>query len=67
MGRKKVINKKFTWADIYKDFKRVHPKLSVGALGFRPHGVGEIVVYYPDNKRMIYNHDTGRIYKFVAE
>ena len=54
MGKRKI-----TWDDIYKDFKRTHPNRSEGVMGFRPYGFATILLYFPNGKRMLYNHDTG--------
>lgn len=62
MGKRKT-----TWSDIYKDFKRTHPTRSKGVMGFKPYSFGTILLYFPNGKKMLYNHDTGKLCDFASE
>lgn len=52
---------KLTWNELYKYFKRTHPRLSKMSLGFSPYGYAEILVYFNDGSKMTYNYDTCRV------
>lgn len=55
MGEKKV-----TWNDVYKDFRKRHPKMRKHTVGFQPYDFAEVVVYIDDGRKLIYNYDTKR-------
>lgn len=54
---------KLRWEDIYKDFKKEHPRLFKKAYGFAPYGFATILIYFPGTIRMTYNYDTKELIK----
>lgn len=62
MGKRKI-----TWDDMYKDFKIKFPTRSKGVMGFKPHDVGVILLYFPEGKKMLFNHYTGDLYDFESK
>ena len=62
MGKKKT-----TWNDIYKEFRKLYPNRAKGSVGFQPHGYGTILIYFPDNKRVIYDQVNNTVEEIVVE
>lgn len=49
---------KLTWDDVYRDFRKRHPRLAKDVLGFEPYGFATILLMFPNRVRMTYNYDT---------
>lgn len=50
--------RKLTWENIYKDFRTTYPSIAKEVLGFEPHSFATILLFFRENKRMLYNYDT---------
>lgn len=49
---------KITWAEIYYDFEKRHPKLSKTIEQWRPYDFATVMMYTKDGYCMTYNYDT---------
>lgn len=50
--------KKVTWDDVYRDYKKHFPKSSKEAFGFEPYDFATILIFFPQGVRGTYNYDT---------
>lgn len=69
MGRKKCsiqdnpnLQKKVTFDDIYRDFRRRHPNLKKHVVGYQPIGYMTIKLYLDDGSNMKYDGFRQRAY-----
>lgn len=44
-----------TWDNLYKNFKTLYPRLSKSSVYFRPSGYMQILIYFKDGMKMIYD------------
>ena len=49
------MSKEITWAQIYRDFKKRHPRLSKHTLRYSPSGYLQIMVYMDDGAKISYD------------
>lgn len=58
--------RKITWCDIYKDFKKRHPNLKKEVAYWVPHDYATIKLKLKDGTSMLYNYDD-HMAKFIKE
>lgn len=56
--RRQIMANKITWKDVLDDFIKHYPTLSKKRLDYRPYDVLTIIVYFPDNVKVLYNYTT---------
>ena len=57
--------KKLSWDEVYKEFRRTHPKLKNYIIDWRPFDYATIMLYFKDGSRMTYDCTTKEC-KFVS-